>query len=316
MKKNKLSIIVPTYNREEILCDTLDSILESLENSSVANNCEVIVVDQTRKHTETVTHYLEKKIDNPMVKYVYEEIANLPNARNVGLSIASGDIICFLDDDIKLHPGFFNQLMVRYEDERNMAVVGLPILKNQDGENILLDSQGGLKKMIRSLITKIICIDKASVITPFGIQLSNRENSKAMRADAGRGCCMSFRKCVFDKIGYFDSNYIGNALREETDFFYRMKSSNLRVFFDPNIVLDHIMANVGGCRNQKKESYWQTFFDNQFYFYKKNYGFSKWYIKLLLMFDILSLRKGGYNVDKIINNSCARAKSLLKRSKQ
>lgn len=48
MKKNKLSIIVPTYNREEILCDTLDSILKSIENSCVANNCEVIVVDQTK----------------------------------------------------------------------------------------------------------------------------------------------------------------------------------------------------------------------------------------------------------------------------
>lgn len=316
MNKYKLSIIVPTYNREDILCDTLDSILENIENSCVANNSEVIVVDQTKKHTKAVTSYLKKILDNPKVKYVYEEIANLPNARNVGLHIASGDIICFLDDDIKLHPGFFNQLMMRYDDERNMAVVGLPILKNQDGDNILLDSQGGLKKTIRSLITKAICISKASVITPFGIQLSNRENSKAMRADAGRGCCMSFRKSVFDKIGYFDSNYIGNALREETDFFYRMKLHNFRVFFDPKIVLDHIMANVGGCRNQKKESYWQTFFDNQFYFYKKNYGFPKWYIKLLLIFDILSLRKGGYNVDKIIKNSCIRAKSLLKDNRQ
>lgn len=316
MNKYKLSIIVPTYNREDILCDTLDSILENIENSCVANNSEVIVVDQTKKHTKAVTSYLKKILDNPKVKYVYEEIANLPNARNVGLHIASGDIICFLDDDIKLHPGFFNQLMMRYDDERNMAVVGLPILKNQDGDNILLDSQGGLKKTIRSLITKVICISKASVITPFGIQLSNRENSKAMRADAGRGCCMSFRKSVFDKIGYFDSNYIGNALREETDFFYRMKLHNFRVFFDPKIVLDHIMANVGGCRNQKKESYWQTFFDNQFYFYKKNYGFPKWYIKLLLIFDILSLRKGGYNVDKIIKNSCIRAKLLLKDNRQ
>lgn len=308
----KLSIIIPTYRREHILCDTIDSVLKGISDSKYSKDIELAIIDQTKEHTEDVSDFLKQIATIDSVTYVYEPKANLPNARNVGLKHTTGEIVCYLDDDIILHDGFVDKLIERYDNSQIMSVVGQAILKNQNGENILLDSQGGVKKILRSVITKIICINKASVITPFGIQLSNRDSSAAMRADAGRGCCMSFRRVVFDYIGMFDINYIGNALREETDFFYRMKTNNMTVFFDPDIVLDHIMANVGGCRNEQKEAYWKTFFDNQFYFFRKNYNFPRWYIQLLLFFDVRTLKKNGFDSEKIIEESYCRAEQLLR----
>lgn len=309
--KIKLSIIIPTFNREQVLCDTINSVLYEIKQCSYSDECELIIIDQTKEHTLSIAEYIKDISLKSFVKYVYESYANLPHARNVGLKYAKGDIICFLDDDIKLHDGFLDRLMDRYEDKQIMSVVGLPILVNQDGENILLDSQGIVKKLLRIFLANIFCRNKASVITSIGLLLNNREHSRAKIAEDGRGCCMSFRKCVFDMIGLFDINYVGNALREETDIFFRMKKYRLCVFFDPDLVLDHIMANDGGCRNQKKEKYWQLYFDNQFYFFLKNYAFPKWYIKLLLLFDIITLKRNGLNVNIIINNSFERAKSLL-----
>lgn len=307
----KLSIIIPTYNREEVLCDTIESVLKEISNSSCAKESEIFIIDQTLKHKEAVSQYLNSLSSYSIIKYMYVPIANLPNARNVGISSASGEIICFLDDDIKLHVGFFNQLMKRYEDENNMSVVGLPILKNSSGCNILLQSGNPLKQFIKRSLLKILGHGKSSHISRLGFNLSNRSDAKAGFADTGMGCCMSFRKTVFETVGLFDVNYIGNALREETDMFCRMKKNGLYVFFDPQIILDHIMSNSGGCRSEKSEEYWKNYFYNNYYFFRKNFNFPQWYINCLLFFDIRALKKTKYVFKEILEESWAKTTNVL-----
>ena len=310
----KLSIIIPTSNREQILCNTIDSILEGISNSSYSNVSEIIIVDQTKCHSELVSQYLQKISLYTNVNYIYEEMANLPNARNVGLKAAKGDIMVFLDDDVILHDDFFNILVETYTKHSDVsAVVGDAVLKNQSGENILLDKNSFLKTFFRKLLTLLFCREKASVITRWGLMLSNRENSSESYAESGRGCVMSFKRALLDEIGCFDSNYQGNALREESDVFVRVKKYGRKVYFNPAIKVDHIMANEGGCRSEKTEDYWQTFFNNQIYFYRKNFGFPNWYIKLLLAMDIIKIKKQGFNVEKLFDNAFSRSVELLKK---
>lgn len=309
----KLSIVIPTYKREKILCQTIDSVLKELGNSSLTEgDYELIIVDQTKEHTPDVTSYLERLNVYPFVKYIYESVANLPNARNVGISYAQGDIILFLDDDVVLHPGFFDILIKDYQDHPEVcSVVGSAILKNESGENILLQSESKFKKAIRRCMTTLFCGNKASVISSSGLMFSNRENSGACYAESGRGCLMSFLANVIHELKGFDKNYQGNALREESDLFVRIKRAGLRVYFDPKVSVDHIMANVGGCRAERSKDYWQTFFNNQLYFYRKNFEFSNWYIKCLLVLSIKQIRKQGYDVDVLFANAYKRSVELL-----
>ena len=312
----KLSIIIPTYKREKILCQTIDSVISELNKSSLEDGeYEFIIVDQTKEHSDEVTSYLNRLVIFPYIVYIYESLANLPNARNIGLSHATGEIILFLDDDVVLHSGFFDKLLQAYKEHPEVSsVIGNDILKNESGENILLQSQSRLKKIIRNCFTPIFCWEKASVITRFGLLLSNRENiNKASYAESGRGCLMSFTRHSLSVIGGFDNNYQGNALREESDLFKRLKDGGYIVYFDPSIVVDHIMANVGGCRVERSSEYWQTFFNNQVYFYRKNFGFSNWYIRCLLYLDIKQIKKQGLDVDVLFSNAYNRSKELLKK---
>lgn len=312
----KLSIIIPTYKREKILCQTIESVISELGKSNlVEDDYEFIIVDQTKEHTEEVCTYLNGLADYPYINYVYESVANLPNARNVGLSHATGEIILFLDDDVVLHSGFFGTLMNDYMEHPEVSsVVGNAILKNESGENILLQSESGAKKIVRNCLTRVFCGKKASVITRFGLLLSNRENSTGPTyAESGRGCLMSFTRDVLSETGGFDKNYQGNALREESDLFKRLKDAGKKVFFDPSLVVDHIMANIGGCRAEQSVAYWQTFFNNQVYFYRKNFGFSNWYIRCLLSMNIRQIRKQGHDVDTLFTNAYNRSKDLLGR---
>ena len=310
----KLSIIIPTYKREKILCQTIDSVISELGKSSLNDgDYEFIIVDQTKEHSEEVSSYLKGLVAYPYIKYVYESVANLPNARNVGLSYASGEIILFLDDDVVLHPGFFDTLTKDFKEHPEVSsVVGNAILKNESGENILLQSESGIKKIVRSCLTHVFCGKKASVITKSGLLFSNRENSdKPSYAESGRGCLMSFTREALCKVGGFDHNYQGNALREESDLFKRLKDIGYLVYFDPTIVVDHIMANAGGCRAEQSSEYWQTFFNNQVYFYRKNFGFNNWYIKCLLYMSIKQIQRQGHDVETLFTNAYNRSKDLL-----
>lgn len=310
----RLSIIIPTYRREKTLCNTIDSIKLELSKSNLCDgDYELIVVDQTKNHTSEVSSYLQRQIETvSFFKYVYEDVANLPNARNVGLSHASGDIILFLDDDVLLHESFFDNLMLTYQQHPEVSsVVGSAVLKTEDGKNILLDSESNAKLVLRKFLTLMFCGKKASVISRFGLMFSNREHANASYAESGRGCIMSFTRNVLSDIGGFDANYEGNALREESDVFVRLKKKGDKVFFNPAVALDHIMANNGGCRVEKKEAYWQTFFNNQVYFYRKNFGFSNWYIKLILSMNIRSLKKKGFDTNGLYANALNKSEILL-----
>lgn len=106
----KVSVIIPTYKRPELLSRAIDSVI-----NQKYKNCEIIVVDDNnpsssfREETEKVM----KNYDNMNnVKYIkHEKNMNGSVARNTGISESSGNYIAFLDDDDEFLPDkIFNQV--------------------------------------------------------------------------------------------------------------------------------------------------------------------------------------------------------------
>lgn len=103
MSKPRVSVIIPTYKRSEMLPRAIESVLrQTLEN------IEVIVVDDNdpdtdfRKETEK---RMERYANNPKVIYIkHEKNRNGAAARNTGIKYAKGDYIAFLDDDDEFMP--------------------------------------------------------------------------------------------------------------------------------------------------------------------------------------------------------------------
>lgn len=86
--KNKFSIIIPNYNKEEYVRETLESIF-----NQTYKNIEVIVVDDgsTDKSIEIINEF--------DVKLFHTNRKRAGGARNVGIDNATGDYIIFLDSD-------------------------------------------------------------------------------------------------------------------------------------------------------------------------------------------------------------------------
>lgn len=88
-----VTVVVPTYNRADILGETLDSIA-----AQTFTDWECIVVDDgsTDRTSEVVARYCAR---DERFRCVRQENSSAARARNRGLSMARGDFVCFLDSD-------------------------------------------------------------------------------------------------------------------------------------------------------------------------------------------------------------------------
>ena len=88
----KVSIIIPLYNSEKYIKDAIDSCI-----NQTYKNLEIIVVDDGS--TDDSKDVIEDYIKNNKIRYFYQSNKERSAARNVGLDIATGDYINFLDSD-------------------------------------------------------------------------------------------------------------------------------------------------------------------------------------------------------------------------
>lgn len=91
-KSNPLiSVIIPTYNRSSYVVKAITSVI-----SQSYKNTEIIVIDD---NSNDDTENIVKNIDHPILYVKQKENKGGSAARNVGIEIANGDYIAFLDDD-------------------------------------------------------------------------------------------------------------------------------------------------------------------------------------------------------------------------
>ncbi|GAB4336449.1 MAG: glycosyltransferase [Desulfobulbaceae bacterium] len=96
-----ISVIIPTYNREEFLAGAIRSVLEQTHPCD-----ELLIVDDGS--TDNTKHLVEKtsreaKTKIP-IRYLYQGNRGAAAARNLGIENARGELICFLDSDDRFVP--------------------------------------------------------------------------------------------------------------------------------------------------------------------------------------------------------------------
>lgn len=124
-KKAFLSIIIPTCNEESYLPTILDCI-----KRQTYRNYEVIVADGNSKDK---TVELAKCNGCRVIKEPKIGRGNPGRGRNLGAKIAKGDILLFLDADVKIGKDFLENALKELKD-RNLQVSGCYV--NTDTKNV------------------------------------------------------------------------------------------------------------------------------------------------------------------------------------
>lgn len=99
-----VSVVIPTYNRAEVLPRAIDSVLDQ-----TYDDFKIIVVDDgsTDNTEDVVTSYSDDR-----VKYVFfEDNKGANTARNEGVRRSQGEYISFLDSDDEFHPNHLEKVV-------------------------------------------------------------------------------------------------------------------------------------------------------------------------------------------------------------
>lgn len=100
-----ITVIVPMYNVEKYIKECIESI-----EKQTYKNIEVILVDDGSKdETYKIANELKKKYNNILL--IRQENSGQASARNVGLKMAKGDYISFIDSDDFIHLDMYRTLI-------------------------------------------------------------------------------------------------------------------------------------------------------------------------------------------------------------
>jgi len=173
-------------------------------------------------------------------KIVVSKRIGLSYARNTGAREAKSDIVAFIDDDAFADERWLENLTRHYQDPTVMGVGGYvkPVWSGKRPGWFPEELDWIVGCSYKSLPEKL-----STVRNPIG-------------------CNMSYRKKVFERIGYFASDIgrFGTALlsKEETEFSMRLLSRivNSRIIYDPSSIVYHKVT----ARRQNLRYLWRRSF--------------------------------------------------------
>jgi len=212
----RVSVIISTYAKErsqEVL-----GCIDSLKKQTL-NPEEIILVLDPDKELKS---FYDSIVPSDVVLLPSEE-RGLSKARNTGVRRSIGDVVAFIDDDAFADSDWLRNLVENYEQEDVLGVGGVtqPIWES-----------GRPRSFPEELDWVVGCSYK-------GLP----ESGSCIRNPIG--CNMSFRRKVFETIGYFES-HLGRLGRkmlgsEEAEFSMRLLRGfpESRIIYDPSAVVYH-----------------------------------------------------------------------------
>ncbi|MFH1569309.1 MAG: glycosyltransferase [Gemmatimonadota bacterium] len=215
------SLVIPSYRRQDILQETVDRFC-----GLPLAGWEILVIDQSAAPSAELA---ARAAANPHLGYHHLETPGLPNARNVGIGLARGGIVAFVDDDVVPHAGFLDGHLAPYADAGVGGVAGRVIDEVQRPRSFEGPGTGRVRRWD-------------------GRITGHFDAATAGPVDHARGCNMSFRRQALVDVGGFDVRYGGTAHLEETDVCLRVRALGYTLRFEPGASLTHLSLQTGGCR--------------------------------------------------------------------
>lgn len=228
MQKLTTAVIICTRNR---LSDIVRC-LESLVLQTTMPN-QIIVVDSSdqplQEYREFQEFFNNDRFANVNLIYIHTA-PGLTLQRNVGIDLATCDIMHFLDDDVILTSHYLASMTAIFQDNPKYAG-GMGTITN-----IPVPSKNNWHRLLRHIF--LLQRDYASGnFTASGMPTHAYGTAHFKNVQVLGGCCMAYRSWVFKKHR-FDEQLTRYAFMEDCDFSRRV-SYEYPLFYNPAAKLEH-----------------------------------------------------------------------------
>lgn len=125
----KISIVVPVYNVDKYLVDCLDSLInQTLDSKEI-----IIVNDASTDDSIKIINKYKAKYKNIITVIDLKENKGLSNARNIGIQVARGEYIGFVDSDDFIDKNMYKHMLdVAYIKKLDMVICDYNTCENSD----------------------------------------------------------------------------------------------------------------------------------------------------------------------------------------
>ena len=127
----KLSIIIPAYNAETTLQKCLDSVL----CQSIGNYEVLVINDGSKDRTQELLDVYKRKYPNRLLSRTVEN-GGQGRARNIGLDLAKGEWLGFVDSDDWVELDMFQKLLNTAENNNSDLVICDALAHFPDGSTV------------------------------------------------------------------------------------------------------------------------------------------------------------------------------------
>jgi glycosyltransferase involved in cell wall biosynthesis len=208
----KVSVIVPTFNRADLLVGCLANLLAQ---DYPPESYEILVADDgSRDDTSVVLARHVGRSASPRVRYLPLPHRGPNASRNAALRVSSNDLLCFVDDDVRAPMGWLSAMVEGVQRHPDAACFGGPMRLRWQG------------KMLRHCGSE-----------PFGeseLDLGDSEREVEL-VHSGN---MALRRRVLDRVGEFRETRLPGL--DEVELIERLIAARLAVVYVPQAWVWHL----------------------------------------------------------------------------
>lgn len=216
-----ISVVLCTYNRADILRGALSSLAAMAVPTDL--DWEIVVVDNNSNDRTRAVVDEFRAVSPAPVRYSFEGKQGLSHARQLGVTVARGEIIAFTDDDVVVDSAWLDELWAAFATLDAACVGGpiMPIWQAPPPPWLMEDLHGALALL--DLGTQVCVLDVPRLW----------------------GANMAFRSEVLKQHGGFDHRLGRTADKlyagEETDLMHRILRAGGKLVYYPTARVSHLI---------------------------------------------------------------------------
>ncbi len=213
-----ISVIIPTYGRPTALKAAMQSLAKQRR---LPDELIVALWDRDRASLSVLEDQAtDSGFDQPKLKLVRTDENTVAAKENAAIQAATGDVICFMDDDAIAPPDWLQRLEQHYADPMVGAVGGRDVIRSWTSREA---------KRTRAV----------GRVSWFGRLTANHHEPTAGVRDVDflKGCNMSFRRELVSPV---DPRLVGEIpYGFEIDMGLAVRAQGRRLVYDPEASVDH-----------------------------------------------------------------------------
>jgi glucosyl-dolichyl phosphate glucuronosyltransferase len=216
----RLDVILPTYNRHELLALTLESLLaaEVVPDLSVS----VTVVDNNSPDATKETVKGDRSRFGGRLQYVFEKKQGRSHALNAGINATDGDLVGMIDDDEQIDRSWFRRIYEMFSTGE-VDFIGGPYLPQWGGE-----PPAWLPRNDSAVL---------------GIVNSGSQHAFGTSDAQLMGGNSVISRATLQKVGLFSTDLGRKGKRaladEDTDMYRRLLAAGVKGMYVPDLIIYH-----------------------------------------------------------------------------